>query len=222
VPRLRLLIGNRNYSSWSMRPWVALREIGAEFEEQRLSFVDPEWRTRVAELSPSARVPVLWIDDDPVWESLAILESLAELFPAASLWPSDPSARRHARAIASEMHAGFDDMRTHMPFNIGGRYPGKGMTDGVRRDIDRIVAIWTDARARFGSGGDLLFGRFGIADAMYAPVALRFVTYGVELPPVAAAYAAAVRALPSVRAWTEQALAEHEFVAEDEPYATAP
>ncbi len=222
MPRLRLLIGNKNYSSWSMRPWIVLHELGVAFEEQRLSFADPRWRERVAELSPSAHVPLLWIDDDPVWESLAILESLAELFPTASLWPSDPSARRLARAIASEMHAGFGELRRHMPFNVGGRYPGKGMTDGVRRDIDRIVAIWTDARARFGVEGDLLFGRFGIADAMYAPVVLRFVTYGVELPPVAAAYAAAVRALPSVRAWTEQALAEREFVAEDEPYASAP
>jgi len=202
MARLRLLIGNKNYSSWSMRPWLLLHHMGVPFEEERLSFADPSWRSRAAELSPSARVPVLRIDDDVVWESLAIAETLAEAFPSAELWPAD--------------------LRRHMPFNVGGRHPGKGMTPEVQRDIDRIVAIWTDARARFGRGGELLFGRFGIADAMYAPVVVRFATYGVELPPVAAAYAAAVQALPCVRAWTEQALAEHEFVEEDEPYATSP
>jgi glutathione S-transferase len=221
MPRLRLLIGNKNYSSWSMRPWLLLSELGVPFAEERLSFADPKWRTRAAALSPSARVPVLWIDDDVVWESLAIGESLADAFPDAELWPRDPSARRHARAIASEMHAGFTELRKHMPFNVAGRHPGKGRTPGVERDIDRIVAIWTQARERFGEGGDMLFGRFGIADAMYAPVVLRFVTYGVELAGAAAAYAQAVQALPSVRAWTEQALAEHEFVAEDEPYASS-
>ena len=168
-------------------------------------------------------MPLLRIDDDVVWESLAIAETLAEAFPDAGLWPIDAGARRHARAIASEMHAGFAALRKHMPFNVGGRYPGLGMTPDVQRDIDRIVAIWTDTRARFGRGGDLLFGPspsgFGIADAMYAPVVLRFVTYGVELPAAAADYAAAVRALPCVRAWVEQALAEREFVEEDEPYA---
>ena len=205
-----------------MRPWLLLHHMGVPFEEERLSFADPSWRSRAAELSPSARVPVLRIDDDVVWESLAIAETLADAFPSADLWPADRSARRHARAIASEMHAGFAALRRHMPFNVGGRHPGKGMTPEVQRDIDRIVAIWTDARARFGRGGGLLFGGFGIADAMYAPVVVRFATYGVELPPVAAAYAAAVQALPCVRAWTEQALAEHEFVEEDEPYATPP
>jgi glutathione S-transferase len=222
VPRLELLIGNKNYSSWSMRPWLLLHYLGARFEERRLSFADPNWRARAAELSPSARVPVLWIDGDAVWESLAIAETLAEAFPDANLWPTDPGARRHARAIASEMHAGFGELRKHMPFNVGGRYPGKGMTPGVQRDIDRIAAIWTDTRARFGAGGDLLFGAFGIADAMFAPVVSRFSTYGVRLPAAAEAYAETVRALPSVRAWTEQALAEDEFVEEDEPYATAP
>jgi glutathione S-transferase len=222
MPRLRLLIGNKNYSSWSMRPWLLLRHLGVAFEEQRISFADPAWRVRAAELSPSARVPVLWIDDDPVWESLAIAEEIAELFPEATLWPTDPSARRLARAIASEMHAGFVELRRHMPMNVSGRYPGKGMTPAVQRDIDRIVEIWTDARTRFGGDGEMLFGRFGIADAMYAPVVMRFVTYGVELSGLAAAYAASIRALPGVRAWTEQAAAEHEFVAEDEPYAASP
>jgi glutathione S-transferase len=219
MPTLRLLIGNKNYSSWSMRPWLLLHHLGVPFTEERMSFADPLWRSRVAERSPSARVPVLWIDDDPVWESLAIAETLAEAFPDAALWPRDPSARRLARAITSEMHAGFAELRRHMPMNVTGRYPGKGLTPAVQKDIDRIVAIWTDARARFGRDGDLLFGRFGIADAMYAPVVMRFATYGVELSGVAAAYADAVRALPSVRAWTDQAADEREFVAEDEPYA---
>jgi len=219
MPRLRLLIGNKNYSSWSMRPWVLLKHMAVPFDELRVSFVDPNWRTRVAELSPSARVPVLWIDDDPIWESLAIAEALAELFPDAALWPTDVRARRLARAIAAEMHAGFGELRRAMPMNIAAQYPGKGHTPGALRDIDRIVALWTDARARFGGEGPFLFGPFGIADAMYAPVVTRFATYGVELPAVAAAYAEAVRACPAVRAWTEAARAEHEFVAEDEPYA---
>lgn len=221
MPNLRLVIANKNYSSWSMRPWVLLRQAGIEFEEVLVPFDTEAWAGRVPTLTPTGQVPVLWIDDEPVWDSLAIAEAVAELFPEARLWPADARARRRARAIAAEMHGGFAELRKRMPMNVSADLRGHGRTPEVERNIERIVAIWTECREA-ATGGPLLFGHFTIADAMYAPVVTRFHTYGVSLPPVAAAYAEAVRVLPSVRAWTEAALAEDAFVAHDEPYRTAP
>jgi glutathione S-transferase len=216
---LRLVIANKNYSSWSMRPWLALHAAGIAFEEVMLEFDTPAWETRVPAATPSGRVPVLWVDGVAVWDSLAILETVAELQPEAGLWPRDPVARMRARSLAAEMHSGFTELRTHMPMNIRARHPGKGRTPAVLRDIDRIFAAWDECRSARDRGGDFLFGAFGNVDAMFAPVAMRFVTYEVELPEPAAGYVAALREHPSVRAWVEAALREHAVVAHDEPYA---
>jgi len=220
---MQLVIGNKNYSSWSMRPWVLAREAGIAFEEVQLKFNESDGGLTVKGIEQykvAGKVPVLVIDGEPIWDSLAICETLAERFPAKRLWPADPRARQVARSICAEMHSGFQAIRGKMPMNIRGRYPGKGMTPESRRDIDRIVAIWTSCRERFGREGPLLFGRFCIADAYYAPVVMRFQTYEVALPPAARAYCDAVLALRGVRDWIDGARRENEFVAEDEPYAS--
>jgi len=219
VKQLKLAIANKNYSSWSMRPWVLLTEAGIAFEEIQLKFSD-ECRVRGIEpYSPTRLVPVLIVDGEPVWDSLAICEAAAELFPDKRLWPLDARARQIARSICAEMHAGFRKLRGAMPMNIRASLPGRGMNPEVQLDIDRIVEIWESCRARYGKGGDLLFGRFTAADAFYAPVATRFLTYAVTLPPAAQRYADALLALASVREWMAQARRETEFVRADEPYA---
>ena len=220
MPRLRLIIANKNYSSWSMRPWVLLTQTGIEFEEVQLKFNDDVSVRGIEGLSPTGKVPVLWVDDEPVWDSLAIAEMLAELFPDKQLWPMDALARHHARCVSAEMHSGFSHLRANMAMNIRSSHPGKGRTPMVAQDIARIVAIWESCRTRFGSGGNMLFGRFSIADAMFAPIATRFKTYVVTLPPAAQQYADALLGLESVRKWCEAGRAETEFVVGDEPYAT--
>ena len=219
---LTLVIGNKNYSSWSMRPWVLLRQLGIPFEEVKLRFHSPEWDAQIAHRSPSGLVPVLWRGDIAVWDSLAIAESVADWFPDRGAWPRDEAARAFARSASAEMHSGFRALRTAMPMNIRSRHPGKGHTPGALADAARIERLWTEARERFGAGGPFLFGAFGIADAMFAPVVMRFETYGVATGPVASAYRRAMLAAPGVAGWIEGALAETEFVAEDEPYATPP
>jgi glutathione S-transferase len=219
---LTLVIGNKNYSSWSMRPWVLLRQLDIAFHEVRLPFHSTTWDEGIGRWSPSGLVPVLWRGEIAVWDSLAIMEAANEWFPGKGVWPRDVAARAFARSAAAEMHSGFRNLRSRMPMNIRSRHPGLGMTPEVRADIDRIEFLWTEARKRFGSGGDFLFGSFSAADAMYAPVVMRLATYGVECGPVAARYCEAVRAAPGVRDWVAGALAESEFVAEDEPYADPP
>jgi glutathione S-transferase len=219
---LTLVIGNKNYSSWSMRPWVLLRQLDIPFEEVRLRFDSDEWDAGIGRWSPSGLVPVLWRGPVAVWDSLAIFETLAEWFPDRGVWPADPAARAFARSACAEMHAGFRALRAKMPMNIRGRHPGMGMSPEVRADIDRIERLWLEAKARFGSGGDFLFGAFGAADAMFAPVVMRFATYAPRVRRESAAYCEAVRGAAGVRAWIEGALLETEFVAEDEPYAAPP
>ena len=209
---LTLAIGNKNYSSWSLRPWLMLRQAGIPFEEVRIPLHQPESAAALAAWSPSGKVPALHDGDIRVWDSLAICEYLHERFPEQVLWPADAAARAVARSVSAEMHAGFGALRQHMSMNIRARYPGKGRTPECLADIGRIVSIWTDCRARFGRGGDFLFGRFGIADAMYAPVALRFQTYGVALAGAARDYADALLALPSLQAWVADAVAETERI----------
>ena len=216
MPPLTLVIGNKNYSSWSMRPWLVLRQAGIAFEEVRIPLCQPGAEAELAKWSPSGLVPALHDGDVHVWDSLAICEYLHERFPDKQLWPADAAARAVARSVSTEMHAGFGALRQHMSMNIRARYPGMGRTAECLADIERIVAIWTACRARFGSGGDFLFGRFGIADAMYAPVVLRFQTYGVALAGAAQDYADAVLALPAVREWVTDALAETERIAQFE------
>src|SRR5438105_3136353 len=217
---LRLVIGNKNYSSWSMRPWVLARQAGIAFEEVQLKFDDAGRPRGIESYGVAGKVPVLLIDGNAVWDSLAVCETLAERFPEKQLWPADRVARRVARSICAEMHSGFQALRGAMPMNIRSRHPGKGMTAESRRDIDRIVAIWTSCRERFGKGGALLFGAFSIADAYYAPVVTRFQTYAVALPRAAQAYCDAVLALGAVRAWMDDARRETDFVPDDEPYAS--
>jgi glutathione S-transferase len=219
MTRPTLVIGNRNYSSWSMRTWVLLRALGIDFEEVQLKFHTEAWRRNIGRWSPSGRVPVLWLDGEAVWDTLAIAETVAERWPEKSVWPRDPRARSLARSICAEMHAGFHALRQAMPMNIRGSYPGRGMGPEVAQDIERIVASWTMCRERFGQGGALLFGAFTAADAFYAPVATRFATYGVRLPDVAGRYVDAALALPAVQEWSAAARAEPEVIAAEEPYA---
>lgn len=216
---LKLAIANKNYSSWSMRPWVLLTQAGIAFEEIQLGFSDKGTVTGIESYSPTRQVPVLIVGGDPVWDSLAICEAVAELFPDRRLWPADTRARQVARSICAEMHADFRNLRGAMPMNIRAALPGRGMSPAVRKDIDRIVEIWQSSRASYGKGGELLFGDFTVADAFYAPVATRFATYAVRLPPVAQRYADALLALPAVREWMAQARRETEFLRADEPYA---
>jgi glutathione S-transferase len=223
---LTLVIANKNYSSWSMRPWVLLRGRDIPFQERMFKFESPEWRAHIAQLSPSGLVPVLW-EGEPgagfaTWDTLAIAERLHELFPDRGIWPADPQTRSRARSAAAEMHSGFRALRGAMPMNIRSRYPGKGMTEGVAKDIARIDSLWNSLRRNFGKGGPYLFGDFTAADAFYAPVAARFVTYGVEFTGASKEYQQALLDSPGVKAWSTEAVKETEFVAEDEPYAAQP
>jgi glutathione S-transferase len=218
---LQLVIGNKNYSSWSMRPWIALEQAAIPFTEIQLSF-DESAGFRVAGIepySPAKKVPVLLVDGESVWDSLAIIEWVAELFPDRALWPVDPVARRLARSLCAEMHSGFAQLRSAMPMNIRAQYPGKGHTPEVARDIARICEIWQSCRSRFGKSGPLLFGDFTAVDAYFAPVVMRFQCYLPPLPPEARAYCEAVQALPSVQKWCEEARKEEQFLIADEPYA---
>ncbi len=205
---LTLVVGNKNYSSWSMRPWLVLKKSGAAFEEIVIPLDRPETRAEIFKHSPSGFVPTLKDDELTIWESLAICEYLAEKFPDASLWPKDPSARAIARSVSNEMHSGFSALRTNMPMNVRGNLPGKGRAPGVQEDINRISAIWRDCRTRFGQSGPYLFGAFSIADAMYAPVCSRFVTYQVDLDADAKAYVNTIWADPAMAAWVEGARRE--------------
>jgi glutathione S-transferase len=205
---LTLVVANKNYSSWSLRAWLALKHVGVPFEEVVVPLRTPETRAAIMRYSPSGKAPCLVDGDITVWESLAICEYLAERFPEAGLWPADTRARAVARAIANEMHGGFLALRRAMPMNIRASLPGYGMAEGVRDEINRIEAIWRETRDRFGAGGELLFGRFTIADAMFAPVACRFRTYGVALGETAEDYAKAALAWPAMQEWMAAAAAE--------------
>jgi len=198
-----LVIGNKNYSSWSLRPWLAMKVLGIAFEEKRIALYTGASKDEILRYSPAGKVPILQDGKTVVWDSLAILEYLAERHP---LWPQDASERAKARAIAAEMHSGFAELREHMSMNIRKRYPGKGRTPEVMKEIERIQEIWGAAR------GPFLFGSFGAADAMYAPVALRFRTYEVELAPAARRYADALLALPAMREWIAAAEREAEAI----------
>ncbi len=215
---MRLLIGNMNYSSWSMRPWLLLRQLEIPFDAEKISFNDPSFETRIKAVSPVGQVPVLVDGDVVVWDSLAIVEYLAEKFPDRGIWPRDPRARARARSICAEMHAGFGALRNRLPMNCELVLENVVFERAVARDIARVVASWTDCRARFGAEGPFLFGAFSAADAYYAPVVRRFLGFGVTVPEVAGQYMAAVDALPAMRAWMAEALVERDYVEMDEPY----
>lgn len=229
---MKLYIGNKNYSSWSMRPWVLMRHFELPFDEVMLRFDSMQagsaFKRAVAQVSPAGRVPVLQLDDGTqVWDSLAIAETLAEAHPDLALWPRDAAQRAQARSISAEMHSGFGALRSAFPTNLEARLPEIGARllaerPEVRADVERVVGAWTAALDATPSGdGPYLFGEFGIADAMYAPVAGRFLTYGVPLPGRAAAYVECLWATPAVATWVEEALAEADFLDFEEPYRSS-
>ncbi len=222
---MQLFIGNKNYSSWSMRPWVLMKQAGIAFEEVMVRFDsfqnDSSFKTAMSKVSPVGKVPVLVDDGFAVWDTLAIAEYLAERFPQHQLWPADPKARARARSVCAEMHSGFPHLRSHMGMNIEAYLPEVGErilreNGAVRADVDRVIDLWTEALTAF--GGPMLFGRFSIADAFFAPVVMRFKTYGVPTPGPVEAYVQNVAALPGVQAWVQDALREKDFLAFEEPY----
>jgi glutathione S-transferase len=222
---LKLYIGNKNYSSWSMRPWVLLRQAGIPFEEVKVRFdsfdAGSAFKTTLAAITPLGKVPVLVDGGLSVWDSLAIAEYLAESFPDQALWPRDRQARARARSVCAEMHSGFSALRNHCGMNIEASLPQVGAVvwrdqPAVRADVERIVAMWTDLLQQH--GGPMLFGAFSIADAFFAPVCMRLRTFALPVPAAISAYVDRVCALAGVAAWIEDALAEKDFVAFDEPY----
>ena len=212
---LTLVIGNKNYSSWSMRPWVALVAFGIPFQEVRLLLDRPDTASRIADYSGAGRVPVLLAGDMTIWDSLAICEYLAEQFPEKHMWPRDVAARAMARSVTAEMHSGFGGLRTAMSMNIRVSLPGRGRTPEAQGDIGRISEIWEECLSRFGHH-EYLFGDFSIADAFFAPVVMRFRTYGVSLAPALQAYCDRMQAHPAVARWMAEAMAETETTHGDE------
>ncbi|WP_293121449.1 glutathione S-transferase family protein [Okeania sp. SIO1I7] len=211
MSKLTLVIGNKNYSSWSLRAWLAMKQAGVKFTEIKIPLDTPITHQEILKYSPTGLVPVLLDGDIKVWESLAICEYVAEKF-ANDLWPKNPEARAVARAISAEMHAGFPNLRKYMPMDCRGRYPEIGIIPEVRPEIERVGRMWRECREKFGAEGDMLFGKFTIADAIYAPVVSRFATYQVKLEPVAQAYAEAVWALADMQEWLAAAAVESETI----------
>jgi glutathione S-transferase len=224
----QLYIGNKNYSSWSMRPWVLLVQMGIPFEEVYVRFdsfnADSQFKATVHAVNPVGKVPV-WVDGElAVWDTLAIAETLAEQYPDKNLWPRDPPARARARSVCAEMHSGFSALRSHCQMNIEAHLPEVGQIiwrdqPAVRADVARLVAMWSALLDTY--GGPMLFGAFSIADAFFAPVCMRLNGYALPLPPAIQAYVDRVTALPSVQAWIRDALAEHDFLDFEEPYRVA-
>jgi glutathione S-transferase len=209
----KLIIGNRAYSSWSMRGWLAAKQSGEEFEEYVVPMFDADWEKRREgdEFAPSlGKVPILWDGEIVVWDSLAIIEFLADRDGLALYWPEDEGARGMARSMAAEMHSGFAALRRELPMNVRESFPPAELSEEVRSDIDRILQLWAQARARWGGVGDFLFGDWSAADIMYAPVVTRFITYGVPVPNFAGVYMKAVLSQPHVAEWIDKA--------QDEPW----
>ena len=206
---LTLVIGNKNYSSWSMRPWIALKGAGIAFDEVMIPlYTGAEDKAKILGFTPSGKVPVLVDGDVTVWDSLAIIEYAAERFPDAKLWPQDPASRAHARSISAEMHSGFMALRNECGMNLHRPVQAKALSADAQANIARIQEIWAECHIRYGKIGPYLFGEFSAADAMYAPVVHRFRTYAIELSPPARAYMDTMQAQPAFRQWTEEALAE--------------
>ena len=225
---LKLYIGNKNYSSWSMRPWVLLKQAGIPFEEVMVRFDsfdrDSAFKEALQAITPAGRVPVLVDDGFAVWDTLAIAEYLAEKFPEKQLWPQQPKARARARSVCAEMHSGFSALRSHCPMNIEASLPQVGALawrdqPAVRADVQRIVGMWTELLEQ--NKGPMLFGEFSVADAYFAPVCMRIKNYALPVPGHITDYIRRVCALPGVRAWIDQALAEKDFLDFDEPYRTS-
>ncbi|NCF25710.1 MAG: glutathione S-transferase [Gammaproteobacteria bacterium] len=214
--RPKLIIGNKNYSSWSLRAWFLLREADIDFDEHRIALDTDDTAREIAEFSPAGRVPVLLLDDVTVWDTLAIAETVAERWPDRKLWPADVAARAHARSISAEMHSGFEELRSRMPMNCRAMGRRVALPDELTNDIDRIINIWSDCHRRYGDNGSWLFGDFSIADAMYAPVVLRLRTYGINLPESAAHYPQRVLQSEAMQAWLLACETEIEVIEREE------
>jgi len=213
---VKLVIGNKNYSSWSLRAWFLLKEAGFEFEEQRIALDTDTSAAEIAQVSPAGFVPVLILGDETIWDTLAIAETVAERWPGKKLWPADATVRAHARSLSAEMHSGFAALREAMPMNCRAMGRKVALTDAVTRDIDRIFAIWTDCQKRYGDLGDWMFGEFSVADAMYAPVVLRLRTYGINLPESASVYPRRLLESPAMQNWLIESESETEVIEREE------
>ena len=213
---MKLIIGNKNYSSWSLRSWLLLKEAGIEFEEERIPLDEGSTREALAAASPACRVPVLILDGQTIWDTLAIAETIAERWPDKHLWPADDKARAHARAVSAEMHAGFQALREAMPMNCRAMGRKVSLPNELTADIDRVIEIWADCQQRYASGGRWLFGAFSIADAMYAPVVLRFRTYGINLPDSASSFPERLLESSAIQEWLLESESEIEVIKCDE------
>lgn len=211
-----LIIGNKNYSSWSLRAWLLLREAGIEFEEHRVALDLEDTQSQIAVYTDAGRVPVLILDGITIWDTLAIAETVAERWPEKQLWPADAAARAYARSVSAEMHSGFEVLRNSMPMNCRAMGRKVALPDELTADIDRIIAIWSDCHKRYSANGDWLFGNFSIADAMFAPVVLRFRTYGINLPESAGAFGRRLLESPAMQEWLVAAETEIEVIEQDE------
>lgn len=218
---MHLILANKLYSSWSLRPWMAMTALGIPFTEEVIPLRRPDTRERILKHSPSGKCPVLIDGDVTVWESIAIIEHLAERFPDKGVWPKDQKARAHARSIAAEMHAGFQGLRQNCPMNLGARFAPKEWSDAVKADVARLEDMWAGARQHFGGSGPFLFGAFCGADAMYAPVATRLDTYQHVVRPQTRAYMDAILKHPAFTNWRMAALAEPWTIPEYEDGHTA-
>ena len=223
---LTLVIGNKNYSSWSLRPWALMTELGIPFAERMLKFDSEDWEANIYRLSPTHLVPVLW-EGEPgagfaTFDTVAIIERLNELFSDRGIWPADPRARARARSLVATFHSGFPALRSAMPMNIRSHHPGKGQEPEVVAEIERLTHLWRDTRAEFGTNSPHLFGNFSAADAYFVPVASRFATYDPPLDREARDYCRALLDTMAMREWSRAARLETEFVSEDEPYADPP
>jgi glutathione S-transferase len=219
---MKLIIANKNYSTWSLRPWLLLRHAGIPFEEELIDFNAADFKSRVRQYSGAGKVPILLDGTLVVWDSLAIAEYVAEKHPEKALWPHAAPARAVARSVCAEMHSGFQEMRSTLVMNCQVKFSNVLLRKGVRREVSRVFEIWRDCRQRFGADGPFLFGRFSVADAFFAPVTIRFTTYGIDLPAVARDYVATIQALPAMQEYISAARAETSFVDGDEPYREGP
>lgn len=213
---LKIIIGNKRYSSWSLRGWLALRHTGLPFEEVILSLDTPQFYKEIVRYSPAKRVPTLVHGDIPVWDSAAIIDYCAHLAPEKNWWPTEPAAYGHARSIFNEMHSGFSEIRTHMPMNLLDRWQDLTLSQALEVEVKRVETLWTECREKHGAGGDFLFGEYSAVDMMFAPVTSRFSTYGIEVNQTATAYIEAIRNQPDVADWFAGASKETEIVPMDQ------
>jgi len=216
---LTLVIGNKNYSSWSLRPWLLLKQAQIPFKEILIPLYEGDYKEQILKYSHHGKVPILIHQSETVWESLAIGEYVADLFPQKELWPKNVHDRAVARSISSEMHSGFVHLRTNMPMNLRASHPGKGRTPESQRDIARVLEIWEGCREQFKAKGPFLFGHFTVADAMFAPVVTRFRTYGVDLTGPCAEYSKTILNLPSFKEWEKEGIKETQFIKASEIYS---